>query len=111
MGRQTLRTILLMTLAAVLLSMSVYAKDYTKKGTYQWVQKDGLYYATDAQTGEMIRDCRVGKSYVDGNGTRYLNQFVKGVYYDAEGIARSNFKGGWIKTGGNVYYFNNKKIC
>ena len=109
MGRQTLRTILLMTLAAVLLSMSVYAKDYTKKGTYQWVQKDGLYYATDAQTGEMIRDCRVGKSYVDGNGTRYLNQFVKGVYYDAEGIARSNFKGGWIKTGGNVYYFNNKK--
>ncbi len=93
-----------------LFDMSAWATDYTVQGTYKWVVKDGLYYAYDAVTGELITDCKVGKCYVDENGTRYLNQFVNGVYYNAKGNARKKFKGGWIKTGGKVYYFKNKKM-
>ena len=111
MGRHALRTILLMVFSALLLSMSVFAKDYTKKGTYEWILRDGLYYAIDAQTGDLIRNCKVGKCYVDKNGTRILNQFVKGTYYNTAGFARPKFKGGWIKSGENIYYFANKKMA
>ena len=109
MTRKVIRTVLLMAAAVLLLSLSVSAADYTKKGTFRWVKNGGLYYAYDATTGALIRNCRVGKCYVDENGTRCLNQFVKGVYYNAKGYARKKFTGGWIKTGGAHYYFLNQK--
>ena len=110
MKRSALRMLLLMTVLVLLVSMSTHAADYSKKGTYKWVLRNGLYYAYDVTTGELIRNCRVGKCYVDRNGTRCLNRFVKGVYYNANGLARTKFKGGWITTGGNTYYFLNRKM-
>ena len=95
---------------ALLLGMSAYAQDYTKKGTFRWEVRNGLYYAVDAKTGELIRNCKVGKCYVDQNGTRCLNQFVNGIYYNPKGYAQKKFKGGWIKTGDKVYYFYNRKM-
>ena len=101
-------TILIAMALAVFLCTGALAADYTKKGTFRWEIRDGLYYAYDAKTGALIRDCRVGKCYVDQNGTRVLNQFVNGIYYNAKGNARKKFKGGWIQTGGKVYYFYNR---
>lgn len=110
MAEKHIRILFLTLLTAFVFSMSVWATDYTVKGTYTWkVHEDGLYYAYDATTGELITRCKVGKCYVNKNGTRYLNRFVKGIYYNAKGYARKNFQGGWIKTGGKVYYFYNKK--
>ncbi len=108
--RRVIRVCLLIMVTTLLMGTSVFATDYTRKGTYRWAVENGLYYAYDAVTGELIRNCRVGKSYVDENGTRYLNRFVKGVYYNPKGIARKKFKGGWVKTGDKVYYFLNKKM-
>lgn len=107
--RKILRTLLLMTVLVILFGMSVFATDYTEKGTFRWVVRNGLYYAYDVSTGELIRNCKVGKCYVDKNGTRYLNQFVKGVYYNYKGIAKKKFKGGWVKANDRYYYFKNKK--
>ena len=109
MPRTMLRMMLLTTVLVIAFCVSAYATDYTKKGTFRWVQKDGLFYAYDVSTGELIRNQKVGKCYVDDNGTRYLNQFVKGVYYNPRGIAKKNFKGGWVKNGKEVYYFYNRK--
>ena len=108
--RRAVRTALLMAALCLLFCVTASAADYTKQGTYRWEVRDGLYYAYDASTGELIRNRKVGNSFVDANGTRYLNQFVKGVYYNAAGLARKKFKGGWIRTGGKVYYFHNKKM-
>ena len=109
MTRKAIRMVLLAAAFVLLLSASVSAADYTNKATFRWVKKNGLYYAYDAATGDLIRNCRVGKCYVDENGTRCLNQFVKGVYYNAQGYARKKFTGGWIKVGKEVYYFRNQK--
>ena len=110
MTRNIIRTVLFTTVLAILLTTSVFAVDYTKKGTFRWVEKNGLFYAYDAATGQLIRNCKVGKCYVDENGTRYLNQFVKGVYYNPKGFAKKNFTSGWVKCDGVVYYFANKKM-
>ena len=88
---------------------SAFAKNYTTQGTYVWKQIDGLFYAYDAETGMLIRNAKVGKCFVDANGTRYLNCFVKGVYYNSNGYRRVKFKGGWIKTGGKYYFFKDQK--
>lgn len=109
MKKRFLQTMFFMIMLTFLFGMTTWATDYTEQGTYRWEIKDGLYYAFDAFTGELLTNCKVGKYYVDDNGTRYLNQFVKGVYYNAVGKQRKKFKGGWIKTGGQVYYFKNKK--
>ena len=109
MTRNVIRTMLLTVVMAILLSMSAFAVDYTKKGTFRWVEKGGLFYAYDAATGELIRNSKVGKCFVDENGTRYLNQFVKGVYYNPRGFAKKNFSTGWIKSGDKVYYFARKR--
>ena len=109
MARNMIRTMLIAAVLTFLLGMSAFAADYTKDGTFRWVQKDGLWYAYDALTGDLIRNCRVGKSFVDENGTRLLNQFVKGVYYNFNGIAKKNFKGGWVRNGNEAYYFYNRK--
>ncbi len=110
MAKKHIRLLLLTVVMTLLFGMSVWAKDYTKKGTYRWVFQDGLYYAYDAETGELLRNCKVGKCYVNEEGTRILNQFVKGVYYNTKGVARKNFTGGWIKSEGKVYYFYKKRL-
>ncbi len=106
-----MRVALLMTLMVVLLTVSAHAKNYTKEGTYTWVESNGLYYAYDSSTNELITNRKVGNSYVDENGTRYLNQFVDGVYYDPEGIAQKKFKGGWLKYEDKMYYFSREKMA
>lgn len=98
-----------MAVMMIAFAFSAYAKNYTEEGTYVWKKTNGLYYAYDAATGELIRNSKVGRCYVNANGTRYLNCFVKGVYYNANGVARKKFKGGWIKTGGRYYYFKNNR--
>ena len=100
---------LIMAVMTFLFCFSAYAENYTEEGTYVWKQTDGLFYAYDAQTGALIRNRKVGKCFVDGNGTRYLNCFVKGVYYNSNGFRRVKFKGGWIKTGGKYYFFKDQK--
>ncbi len=110
MSKKPIRILLIALVIAMLSGISVWAADYTEDGTYVWkVHEDGLYYAYDAETGELIRNCPVGNCYVNEEGTRYLNQFVKKVYYNSKGYARKNFTGGWIKTGGKVYYFYKRK--
>ncbi len=102
---------MLLTLAmSVIFGMSAWAADYSVEGSFTWkVDEEGLYYAYDAVTGELIRNCNVGIYYVDQNGTRVLNQFVGKVYYNIDGIPKKKFKGGWVKTGDKVYYFKNRK--
>ena len=102
-------TLILATLVFVF-AFSAFAKDYTKEGTYVWKQANGLYYAYDAATRELIRNQKVGKCYVDDKGTRYLNCFVEGIYYNTNGFARRKFTGGWVKSGGHYYYFKNRKL-
>ena len=109
MTRNVIRTMLLTIVTVLLLSVSAFAADYTVKGTFRWVEKGGLFYAYDTSTGALIRNCRVGKCYVDGNGTRYLNQFVNGVFYNAKGFAKKNFISGWVKSDHGVYYFYKKR--
>lgn len=100
---------LIMAVMIFVFCFSASADDYTKQGTYVWKQVNGLYYAYDAETGMLIRNAKVGRCFVDANGTRYLNCFVNGVYYNSNGFRRTKFKGGWIKTGGKYYYFKNQK--
>ncbi len=110
MAKKQIKILLLTVVMTLLFGISVWAKDYTKSGTFNWVVKDGLLYAYDSVTNELITNCKVGKCYVNGEGTRYLNCFVKGVYYNTKGYARKNFKGGFIKSGGKVYYFYKKRM-
>ena len=100
---------LIMAVMTFVFCFSASAKNYTKQGTYVWKQIDGLFYAYDAETGMLIRNAKVGKCFVDANGTRYQNCFVKGVYYNPNGYRRVKFKGGWIKTGGKYYFFKDQK--
>ena len=108
--KKVCRITLILAAMMFLFAGSAYATDYTVEGTFVWKQQNGLYYAYDALTGELIRNQKVGKCYVNANGTRYLNCFVNGVYYNANGIAKKKFKTGWVKTGGHFYYFRNKKM-
>ena len=107
--RKICKITLIMAVMTFVFCFSASAKSYTKQGTYVWKQIDGLFYAYDAETGQLIRNAKVGKCYVDANGTRYLNCFVNGTYYNYKGFRRVKFKGGWIKTGGKYYYFRDQK--
>ena len=111
MTRRIIRTAVFLMAAVLMLSINASAADYTKKGTYKWVEKGGLSYAYDAVTGELITNSKVGKCYVDQNGTKCLNQFVNGVYYNPKGQARKKFKGGWYSFEGKHYYFYNQKMA
>ncbi len=103
--KRVFKTTLILASLLFLFSFSAYAADYTKEGTFVWKQSGGLFYAYDAVTGTLIRNQKVGNSYVNENGTRYLNCFVDGMYYNGYGIAKRKFTGGWVKTVGKFYYF------
>ena len=107
--KKFIKVTLIMAVMMFVFASSAYAKNYTKEGTFVWKTADGLFYAYDALTGELIRNQKVGRCYVNENGTRYLNCFVDGVYYNASGMARKKFTSGWVKTGGKFYYFKNQK--
>ena len=107
--KKFIKVTLIMAVMMFVFASSAYAKNYTKEGTFVWKTADGLFYAYDALTGELIRNQKVGRCYVNENGTRYLNCFVDGVYYNASGMARKKFTSGWVKTGGKFYYFRNQK--
>ena len=108
--RKQLKALLVLAVMVFVFTMPAYAKNYTKEGTFVWKQRDGLFYAYDAETGELIRSQKVGKCYVDENGTRYLSQFVEGIYYNANGIAKPKFKTGWVQLNGRYYYYRNRVL-
>ena len=107
--KKTVRALLLMCVFACLFAVSAQAKDYSANGSFYWVEKEGTFYAYDAETNALITDQKVGRYFAQSDGSRLINGFARGVYYNGKGKAKPKFKGGWIKVGGSTYYFKKQK--
>ncbi len=77
-------------------------------GKVNWVMKDGVYYAYNVASGQLIRSRRVGRYYTKKDGSRVINAFRKGKYYGWDG-KRTSFRGGFIRAAGKLYYFRNRR--
>lgn len=97
--------LLIFTIFLILLPLPAYAKTRIKA---RWVERGGKYYAYNVKTGALIRGRRIGRYYAKRDGSRAINEFRRGSYYNGQG-KRTKFQGGFIKAGGKLYYFRNQK--
>lgn len=96
--------IMVMTMSGLFLAFSTSAADRQGGIKVRWVLQNDEYYAYNARTGKLLRNQRLGRYYTKKDGSRVTNAFRKGEYYNWKG-KRTDFKGGFIKVKGQIYYF------
>lgn len=105
--RKFRRTLLILMICLMACPQTAWAKKRMAKAL--WIFQDGVYIAVDEATLQPVRNKAVGRYFADKNGARVTNAFRRGVYYNGMGRSNKKFKGGFIRSLGQLYYFRNQK--